>query len=168
MNLLPLTFIQFFIFLSVSSETCYFDFLLWSVNNNSRVGNLRGRYWSDGFVVFLWTQGVPPSDNYPSSRGRLPCHHVELQEVQRLIHGAIRGLLQDVNKSRKQDTKGWAERFVVPVSARWSISEEMMNWKLISCNSLKKKQLPPLMICIGNRSSAGYYWITVRHLLLLP
>ena len=88
--------------------------------------------------MFL-TQGVPPPDNYPSCWGRLPCHHVELQEVQRLIHGAIRELLQDVkrkilhNKRKHQLSDSWFQ------SEPWSsISKDIINWKLISCNSLKE------------------------------
>ena len=87
--------------------------------------------------MFL-TQGVPPPDNYPSCWGRLPCHHVELQEVQRLIHGAIRELLQDVNRNIHKKRKhrlsdSWFQ------SEPWSIiSKDIINWKLISCNSLKE------------------------------
>jgi hypothetical protein len=43
-------------------------------------------------------QGIPSEDDHPSCRGRLSSHHVKLQEIQRLIHESIRGLLQNVRK----------------------------------------------------------------------
>ena len=52
-------------------------------------------------LVGICMQGVSPEDDHPACGGRHAGNNVELQEVQRLIHGAIRGpwwwgLLQDV------------------------------------------------------------------------
>lgn len=43
-------------------------------------------------------QGVPSEDDDPARGGGHAGHHVELQEVQRLVHGAIPGPLEAVKR----------------------------------------------------------------------
>ena len=64
--------------------------------------NLIKHYTNDLLQLFYsvgtWDnlQGVPSSDDNPAGGGGHAGDHVELQEVQRLIHGAVPRLLQAV------------------------------------------------------------------------
>lgn len=120
----------FFIFLSVPAETCHFDFLLLSVNNN-RVRNLRGRYWSGGFfflsehrVFHLRTTILPAEEDFP----------------------AIMSSFKRFNDSFMEQYEGYSRLWARTETRDYRSEEESIDWKLISyCNSLEKQVVRGLL-----------------------